>query len=134
MNTANLSKWKQYGRSIIMFGALLVVAIRSAVAGDGNVSAGEAVQIVTVASTAAMTWLVPNFPGQKWLKPTAIAIGTVATVVATTLTNWHITGDEWVNLAIAVVAAVVGIAAPSKSDPEIVKLGTYTTQSPDPRL
>lgn len=118
-------KWQVYGKSIIMFVALLAVAIRSAVAGDGHVSAGEAVQIVTVGSTAAMTWLVPNFPGQKWLKPAAIAIGTVATVVASTLSNWQMTGDEWVNVAIAIVAAVVGIAAPSKSDPEIKRVPMY---------
>lgn len=122
-----LSKWRVYGKAIIMAVALVAVSVRSAWLGDHHISAGEGLQMATVAATAVMTWLVPNLPGVKWLKPGTIGVMTVLTIVTTTLSNWQVTGDEWVNVGIALVAAVFAIPAPSKSTPELAAARGYRT-------
>jgi hypothetical protein len=125
----DMGKWKVYGKSIVMVGALVAITVRTAWLGDRHISSGELVQIVIAAATAFNVWLVPNLPQWPKLKATTIGVLTVASIVATTATDWHVSGDEWFNLAIAVGAAVLGIAAPSRS---LVSLRDHGLDRPPP--
>lgn len=124
-------KWSTHGKLFVLVAMAILLQLRSALLGDQHVSAGELVQVIIALVMAANTWLVPNLPQWPWLKQAVIGIMAISELLVTAATNWHITGDELVNLAIVFVGAVFGLAAPSLSEP-MRNLGMYRSGQAEP--
>lgn len=103
--------FRTYGKAIVALAIAGLTALASALT-DDHVTAQETVQIAIAATTAASVWLVPAVPQWPWMK-TAVAALLAALNVAVTAILGGISGEEWVNIALAALGVLGVSAAPA---------------------
>lgn len=108
-----------YGKSIVAFLYAVAVLAVPLVTGDGHIDPAEGIAIAIAACTAALTWLVPLVPAAPWTK-TAVAAALAGLQVAATVIVGGLSGDDWILIATAVLAAL-GIAVAPAASPRVAR-------------
>lgn len=104
----------RYGKPLFSVLMAVLVTAKSAY-GDHHVDPAEGVAIALSFANAGMVWLVPLFPGYRWLK-SGVGVGIAALTALSSVILSGLTQDE-LFLVIAAVLQAAGIAvAPAVSD------------------
>jgi thiamine monophosphate synthase len=105
----------QYLKAISMVLAAAGGAAVAALA-DNHLSQPEAVNIIIAVFGAAAIFTAPNIPGHEYVKWTLAAGTAAATALATVIGTGGVGAvsvSEWIQVGLAIVAAVVAIADPN---------------------
>lgn len=107
-------KLTRYGKPLFAVLVAVIITVK-AVYGDRRIDPAEGVAIALTLANAGMVYLVPLFPGYRWLK-TAVGVAIAALSALSTVILAGLTPDE-VFLVVSAGLQALGITvAPAVSD------------------
>lgn len=106
--------FQTYGKSLVA--ALYAVAVVAVplLSGDHHLEAADSIAVAIAACTAALTYLVPLVPSAPWTK-TAVGALLAGLQVAASVIVGGLSGNEWLSIVFAVIAALGITVAPAVS-------------------
>lgn len=105
---------KKYGKSIAAVVVAVIITLRSVLT-DSHVDPAEGVAIALSLANAVLVYLVPLFPGYRWLK-SAVGVVIAALTALSTVILSGLTTDELLLVVLAAFQAAGVVAAPAVSD------------------
>lgn len=109
-----LNFYRRYGKPIAAVLIAAVITFKS-LYGDQHIDPAEGVAIALSAANGVMVYLVPLFPGYRWLKSAVGVLIAALTALATVILS-GLTTDEVILVVMAGVQALGITAAPAVSD------------------
>jgi len=109
-----MGKFQKYGKPILAVIIAGVITLKS-VLGDQHVDPAEAVAIALSVANAGMVYLVPLFPGYRWLK-TAVGVVIAALTALASVILAGLTTEEIILVILAAAQALGITVAPAVSD------------------
>jgi hypothetical protein len=107
-----------YTKAFAAVVATILSAVVAALTGDGQIDAVEWVNVAILAVGSASVFAAPNVPGAAFTK-TVLAVLTAALTLLTSIVTDGITATEWMQLALAALAAMGVYAAPYVPSPRV---------------
>lgn len=111
-----------YWKAVASIVATVLAAVAAALTGDQNIDATEWLNVLILGTGAAAVLTAPNVPGAKYTKLVLAVVTAVATAAASLILD-GISGTDWLQLALAGLAAAgvyVAPYAPLASDGEVI--------------
>lgn len=101
-----------YKKAFAAVVATILSAVVAALTGDGRVDAVEWVNVAILAVGSASVFAAPNVPGAAVTK-SVLAVLTAVLTLLTSIVTAGITATEWMQLALAALAALGVYAVPN---------------------
>jgi len=102
-----------YVKALAAVVATVLSAVVAALAGGSGISTAEWINVAILGAGALAVFAAPNVPGANFTK-SALAVITAVLTLAVTLIDGGITSSEWLQLAVAGLAALGVYALPNK--------------------
>lgn len=107
---------KKYAKALAALGATVLTLLVPYLSA-GHMTKVSWIQFAISFTTAFGVWAAANLPQFKYAKALVAAVLAALNLVVTDLAAGHMVATDWMNVAVAVLAALGVLAVPNKSAP-----------------